>query len=146
LVGFDDGEYVAVFSCQFEKSLNATFVSLIPKKTCAMDVKDFRPLVLWEGCIRLSPWCSRTALSQYWARLSPTHRMLLLAIDKFWIQYLLLMNAWIVKFDWGNLGYCASWIWKMHIIMLIGTSCSICCSVVVLERNGGLGYDFAFLR
>jgi hypothetical protein len=73
LVGFDDGEYVAVFSCQFEKSLNATFVSLIPKKTCAMDVKDFRPLVLWEGCIRLSPWCSRTALSQYWARLSPTH-------------------------------------------------------------------------
>jgi hypothetical protein len=31
---------------RYEKSLNATFVSLIPKKTCAMDVKDFRPTSL----------------------------------------------------------------------------------------------------
>jgi hypothetical protein len=28
---------------KFEKSLNATFVSLIPKKTGAMDVRDFSP-------------------------------------------------------------------------------------------------------
>jgi hypothetical protein len=34
---------------QFEKSLNATFVSLIPKKTCAMDVKDLRPISLVRG-------------------------------------------------------------------------------------------------
>jgi hypothetical protein len=72
--------------------------------------------------------------------------MLLLAVNKFWIQCLLLMNAWIVKFDWGNLGCCVSLIWKRHMVMLIGTSCSICCSVVVLGRNGGLGYDFVFLR
>jgi len=52
----------------------------------------------------------------------------------------LLMNAWIVKFDRGNLGCCVSW------IMLLRTSCSICCSVVVLERNEGLEYDFVFLR
>jgi hypothetical protein len=25
---------------------------------------------------------------------------------------LIAMNAWIVKFDRGNLGYCVSWIWK----------------------------------
>ena len=30
----------------FEKSLNATFVSLIPKKTEALEVKDFRPISL----------------------------------------------------------------------------------------------------
>uniref|UniRef100_A0A2N9II99 Uncharacterized protein n=1 Tax=Fagus sylvatica TaxID=28930 RepID=A0A2N9II99_FAGSY len=30
----------------FEKSLNATFVSLIPKKTDALEVKDFRPISL----------------------------------------------------------------------------------------------------
>jgi hypothetical protein len=29
--------------------------------------------------------------------------------------------------------------------MLIGTSCSIYRSIVVLGRNGGLGYDFVFL-
>jgi len=31
---------------KFEKSLNATFVSLIRKKTGAMDVRDFRPISL----------------------------------------------------------------------------------------------------
>uniref|UniRef100_A0A2N9HJW1 Reverse transcriptase domain-containing protein n=1 Tax=Fagus sylvatica TaxID=28930 RepID=A0A2N9HJW1_FAGSY len=30
----------------FEKSLNATFVSLIPKKSAALEVKDFRPISL----------------------------------------------------------------------------------------------------
>jgi len=38
---------------QFEKSLNATFVSLIPKKTCAMDVKDFRPISLVRGMYKI---------------------------------------------------------------------------------------------
>ena len=32
--------------CSFEKSLNATFVSLIPKKTDALEVKDFKPISL----------------------------------------------------------------------------------------------------
>ena len=30
----------------FTKSLNATFLTLIPKKTAAMEVKDFRPISL----------------------------------------------------------------------------------------------------
>jgi hypothetical protein len=38
---------------QFEKSLNTTFVSLIPKKTCAMDVKDFRPISLVGGMYKI---------------------------------------------------------------------------------------------
>jgi len=33
-------------SCRFESSLNATFVSLIPKKADAVEVKDFRPISL----------------------------------------------------------------------------------------------------
>ena len=33
----------------FEKSLNATFVSLIPKKSEAMEIKDFRPISLVGG-------------------------------------------------------------------------------------------------
>ena len=32
--------------CKFEKSLNATFIALIPKKNDASNIKDFRPISL----------------------------------------------------------------------------------------------------
>jgi hypothetical protein len=77
-------------------------LSLIPKKTCAMDVKDFRPISLvgvGGGCIRLFPRFSQTGLTQYWARLSPTHRMRLLVVDKSLDSVLIANDNWIVKFD-----------------------------------------------
>ena len=37
----------------FEKSLNATFLALIPKKADAMDVKDFRPISLVRGLYKI---------------------------------------------------------------------------------------------
>jgi hypothetical protein len=33
-------------SCKFTRSLNATFIALIPKKSEAIDLKDFRPISL----------------------------------------------------------------------------------------------------
>ena len=32
--------------CKFEKSLNATFIALIPKKNDAFNIRDFRPISL----------------------------------------------------------------------------------------------------
>ena len=43
---------------QFEKSLNATFISLIPKKSDAVEVKDFRLISLIGGFTKL--------LLKYW--------------------------------------------------------------------------------
>jgi hypothetical protein len=37
----------------FEKSLNATFVSLIPKKAGAVEIKDFRPISLIGGMYKI---------------------------------------------------------------------------------------------
>ena len=37
---------------QFEKSLNATFIALIPKKADTMEVKDFWPISLVRGFIK----------------------------------------------------------------------------------------------
>ena len=38
---------------EFEKSLNATFIALIPKKDAAVEIKDFRPISLvWGGVIK----------------------------------------------------------------------------------------------
>ena len=38
---------------QFEKSLNATFITLIPKKNEAIEVKDFRPISLVGGVYKI---------------------------------------------------------------------------------------------
>ncbi|XP_030941874.1 uncharacterized protein LOC115966870 [Quercus lobata] len=41
------------FNGQFEKSLNATFITLIPKKFAAIDVKDFRLISLVGGVYKI---------------------------------------------------------------------------------------------
>lgn len=38
---------------KFEKSLNATFLSLIPKKVGAIDIKDFGPISLVGGVYQI---------------------------------------------------------------------------------------------
>ena len=41
------------FFCKFEKSLNATFISLIPKKVNATNICDFRPISLIGSVYKL---------------------------------------------------------------------------------------------
>ena len=40
-------------TCIFEKSLNATFLCLIPKKTNAINIKDFHPISLMDSLYKL---------------------------------------------------------------------------------------------
>jgi exonuclease III len=47
-VGYEFHEY-----CSFERSLNATFISLIPKKHGADEIKDFRPISLVGGMYKI---------------------------------------------------------------------------------------------
>ena len=37
----------------FEKSLNASFLALIPKKVDAVEIKDFRPITLVGGIYKI---------------------------------------------------------------------------------------------
>ena len=50
-----EGDVMAFFKdqCVFEKSLNATFLCLIPKKTNAVNIKDFRPTSLAGSLYKL---------------------------------------------------------------------------------------------
>ena len=51
-----EGDVKAFFSdfhCVFEKSFNATFLSLIPKKTNAINIKYFRPISLVGSLYKL---------------------------------------------------------------------------------------------
>ena len=38
---------------KFEKSINATFIALIPKKMGAVEIKDFRPISLVNGVYKI---------------------------------------------------------------------------------------------
>ena len=38
---------------KFEKSLNATFLALIPKKNSASNIRDFRPISLVESVYKI---------------------------------------------------------------------------------------------
>ena len=40
--------------CKFEKSLNAIFIALIPKKNDAFNIRDFWPISL--GGVRIKSW------------------------------------------------------------------------------------------
>ena len=44
-------------TCIFEKSLNAIFLCLIPKKTNAINIKDFRPISLMGSLYKLLSEC-----------------------------------------------------------------------------------------
>ena len=53
-----EGDVLAFFKdfhnqCVFEKSLNATFLCLIPKKTNAVNIKDFHPISLVGSLYKL---------------------------------------------------------------------------------------------
>ena len=41
--------------CKFEKSLNATFIALIPKKNDASNIRDFRPISLVGSVYKILP-------------------------------------------------------------------------------------------
>ena len=62
-------------SLEFERSLNASFLSLIPKKNNALSIKDFRPISLVGSVYKLS------------------RRILLLVASRFWTRCLLLTNV-----------------------------------------------------
>ena len=69
--------------CVFEKSLNATFLCLIPKKINAINIKDFRPISLVGVCTNSCQKCWPIGFEVYWTNLYPTPKMPLLGEDRF---------------------------------------------------------------
>ena len=45
----------------FERSLNASFLTLIPKKVNAVNIKDFHPISLVVACTSCCPRCWLTS-------------------------------------------------------------------------------------
>ena len=71
----------------FERSLNVSFLALIPKKSDVVEVKDFVLLVWWDGCIRLYLRFWPIVCKGWHIVLSRILKMPLLKVSRFWILF-----------------------------------------------------------
>jgi hypothetical protein len=62
-------------SGKFERSLNATFLALIPKIPGAVDPKDFRPISLVGSIYKIIAKILANSLRWCWRRLFLSHKM-----------------------------------------------------------------------
>jgi hypothetical protein len=95
-------------SSQFERSLNATFVSLISKKAKAVEVKDFRPISLVGGVNKIISKVLANRLKSVLGKIISSSRNAFIGGQP--------MNAWIAKCGQGRPGYCVNWIWRKRMI------------------------------
>jgi hypothetical protein len=66
----------------FKKSLNATFIALIPKKIGQLEERDFRPISLVGSVYKIFAKVFASRLNQVLGRLFQTAKMHLLGGDK----------------------------------------------------------------
>ena len=79
--------------CKFEWSLNASFITLIPKKINAVNIKDFRPISL-IGCVyKLLAKVLANRFRVVLGGLIFESQNAFVGVVKWWIQSLLPMNA-----------------------------------------------------
>jgi hypothetical protein len=91
----------------FEKSINATFISLIPNKAGAVDVKDFHHISLVGEKIISTVLASR--LKKVFEKIISSPKMHLSGGDRYLIQFWLPLNVWMVEFDQATLVRCVNW-------------------------------------
>ena len=84
-------------TCIFEKSLNATFLCLIPKKTNAINIKDFRPISLVGSLYKLLSKVLAHRLCCVLDKLISNSQNSLLGGDRFLIPFSMQINVWIVE-------------------------------------------------
>ena len=108
----------------FERSLNATFLALIHKKVCALDIKDFRPINLVGSVYKILAKVLVNRLKEVLGNI---------------LIYPKCFHRWIVDCSPMCLEYCVSWIWRKFTTTLIGTSYCAFWRGMGLERDGGIG-------
>ena len=80
----------------FASNLNATFLSLIPKKAKTVEVKDFKPISLVGGMYKIISEVLANRLRMVLHKLVSPSQMPLCKGGKFRIRSSLLMRYWIV--------------------------------------------------
>jgi hypothetical protein len=102
---------------KFEKSFNATFVSLIPKKAGAVDVKDFRPISLVGGVYKIISKVLANRFKSVLGKIISNSQNAFIGGRQILDSVLIANECLDSRIRSGNLGCCASWIWRRRMIM-----------------------------
>ena len=70
----------------FVRSLNSTFLVLVPKKENAADIKDFRPISLVGGLYKILAKVLANRLKKVVGQVVSTSKMRLWGDDRSWMQ------------------------------------------------------------
>ena len=71
---------------KFVKSLNSTFLVLVPKNENAVDIKDFRPISLVGGLYKILAKVLANRLKKVVGQVVSNPKMRLWRDEKFWMQ------------------------------------------------------------
>lgn len=70
----------------FKKSLNASFVSIVPKKEGMTSIKDSRPIGLVGNIYKIISTVLSNRLKKVWMGWCPLLKMLLCKENRYWMQ------------------------------------------------------------
>jgi hypothetical protein len=110
---------------KFERSLMATFIALIPKKTGAGDIKDFRPISLVGGVYKIVAKVLANMLKMVVEVISKPQNAFIKGRQI--LYFVLIANECInSKIRSGKQVCFSNWILKRLMIMPFGIFCYIC--------------------
>jgi hypothetical protein len=107
---------------KFERSLNATFISLIPNKINAVNIRDFHPISFIGYIYKLLAKVLANRLALVLDDIISESQNSFVGGRKILDLRLLIMIVWIVGLKAISRASFANWILRRHTIMLIGTA------------------------
>lgn len=102
---------------RFEKSLNSTYIALIPKKPGAVQLRDFSPISLIGGCYKILAKVLTERLKLGVHKLVDNPSMAFGKTGRLWMQLLLLTDVLTVGRRKINLVFFANWTLRKHTTM-----------------------------